>query len=401
MQLAGGRYVGCLENVAVPPAELIEAGLNAAVQSGPHTRIGLIPSFNSRRWKFENPLSPTIRVLPENIADAGSAAVVEHIRRQPISRQAFEVHLSERHIAIDVDHGLGDATLFVDSVDALFKMRDGLHTPWITNPDTRFALTQALVHTFAAHPPRLASAFRRALTSRMGTAHSGVETEALSWRPSVAVEALHVSAEHQRAVDRWREANAPNAGRAATWLMLVRRALARADMNLADEVRVVIDCRRYLPRRQRVNDNFIFGLKVVAPVDKALTDVGREIKEQIDSGFPLMAMGLVSVRSLVRPASSGSDAPSEWRPGSPVDMVYSDVGALTPFDHAPWQPGDPKVVSALLDPASPSHVSVFTGMIGGERSISFTFHDNVYDRSTIRHAADAIQSDPIGLLELR
>lgn len=401
IQLAGGRYVGCLENVSVPSAELIAAGLNAAAQSGPYTRVGLIPSSGTRRWTFESPLSPAIRALPRDVADAGSARVVQYIRRQSAVRQPFQVFVSDRHIAVDVDHGLGDARLFVDFVDALFTMRDGRHPRWVADPDTRFALTRALVHTFAAHPSRLASASRRALTSRTGTAHADVETEAVSWSPSVAVENLHLSADIARAVDRWREANAPNAGRAATWLMIVRRALAAAGINIADAVRLVIDCRRYLPRGHRVNDNFIFGLQVLAPAGRALTDVGREIKAQVDSGFPLMAMGLVSARSLLRPAPPRPDAPYSWRPGAPADMVYSDVGPLTPFDDAPWQPSEPKVVSALLDPASPSHVSVFTGVIGGERTISFTFHDNVHDLSSIRHATDAIRSDPVGLLELR
>lgn len=401
MQLAGARYVGCLENVAVPSAALIEAGLTSAAQSGSYTRVGLLPSSGTRRWVIESPLSPAIRALPQDVADTGSAAVVQHIRRHSAVRQPFEVYVSHRHIAVDVDHGLGDARLFVDFVDALFSMRAGRHPRWIAAPDTRFALNRALVRTFATNPSRLASASRRALRSRTDAAHAEVQTEAASWSPSVAVEDLHLDAEHGRAVDRWREANAPRAGRAATWLMIVRRALAAAGINVADTLRLVIDCRRYLRRGHSVNGNFIFGLKVLAPVGGAVTDVGREIKQQVDSGFPLLAMGLVSARSLVRPAPRSLDAPHLWRPGSPADMVYSDVGPLRPFDDAPWQPGEPRIVSALLDPASPSHVSVFTGVIGGERTISFTFHDNVHDRSSVRHAADAIRSDPIGLLELR
>jgi hypothetical protein len=401
IQLAGARYVGCLENVSVPSAELIEAGLRAAARSGPYTRVGLMPNSSATRWSFESDVAPAIRALPRDVADTGSAEVVQYIRRQSAARQPFEVHVSDRHIAVDIDHGLGDARLFVDFVHALFTIRDGRNPRWIAEPDTRFALGRALARTFAAHPARMVSASRTALRSRADTAHAEVETEATPWSPSVAVEDLHLGAEHGRAVDRWREANAPKAGRAATWLMIVRRALAAAGVDIADPVRLVIDCRRYLPRGRRVNDNFIFGLKVFAPAGKALTDVGREIKEQVDSGFPLLAMSLVSARALVRPAPESPEAPCVWRPGSPVDMVYSDVGPLTPFDDAPWQPDEPKIVSALLDPASPSHVSVFTGVIGGERTISFTFHDNVYDRNSIRRAADAIRSDPIGLLELR
>ncbi|WP_156750333.1 hypothetical protein [Mycobacterium sp. 852013-50091_SCH5140682] len=401
IQLAGARYVGCLENISVPAAELIEAGLHAAARSGPYTRVGLLPNSGARRWTFESRLSPAIRALPREVADTGSAAVVQYIRRQSAVRRPFEVHVSDRHIAVDVDHGLGDARLFVDFVHALFTMRDGRNPRWIAEPDTRFALSRALVRTFAVHPSRVASASRRALMSRTGTAHAEIATDPMPWSPSVAVEDLHLGAEYGQAVDRWREANAPKVGRAATWLMIVRRALAATGVDIADTVRLVIDCRRYLPRGRRVNDNFIFGLKVLAPADKALTDVGREIKEQVASGFPVLAMGLVSARSLAWPAPQSPGVPCVWRPGSPADMVYSDVGPLTPFDDGPWRPNEPKVVSALLDPASPSHVSVFTGMIGGERTISFTFHDNVYDRNSIRKAVDAIRSDPIGFLELR
>lgn len=401
IQLAGARYVGCLENVAVPSAALIEGALKSAAQAGQYTRVGLLPSSGTRLWTFESQLSPTIRAVPQDVADTGSAAVLQYIRRHSALRQPFQVYVSDRHIAVDVDHGLGDARLFVDFVDALFSMRAGRHPRWIAERDTRFALSRALVRTFAAHPSRVASASRRVLESRTDAAPAEMETKATSWSASVAVEDLHLGAEHGRAVDRWRETNAPKAGRAATWLMIVRRALAAAGIDLADSVRLVTDCRRYLPRGHRVNANFIFGLKVLAPVGRAVADVAHEIKEQVDSGFPVLAMGLVSARSLVWPRPRSLGAPDVWRPGAPADMVYSDVGPLTPLDDAPWQLGEPKVVTALLDPASPSHVSVFTGVIGGERTISFTFHDNVYDQSSIRRATDAIRSDPIRLLELR
>src|SRR5262249_51411276 len=114
--------------------------------------------------------------------------------------------------------------------------------------------------------------------------------------------------------------------------------------------------------------------------------------------YPLMAMGLVSARGRIWPPRSESAAPDSWVPGLPVDVVYSDVGPLTTFDDAPWRPGRPKTISALLDPGAPSAVSVFSGTISGERTISMTFHDNVHDRDSIRAAVRAIQSDPIRFL---
>ncbi|MBI3689484.1 MAG: hypothetical protein HY239_02040, partial [Mycolicibacterium aromaticivorans] len=81
-----------------------------------------------------------------------------------------------------------------------------------------------------------------------------------------------------------------------------------------------------------------------------------------------------------------------------VQLGYSDVGRLSPFETLPWLPGRPRSINAALQPWAPSDISVFSGKIGHERSITVSYHDNVHDRRLLRKAAEVIGTDPIGLL---
>ena len=49
----------------------------------------------------------------------------DYIRGLAVQRGPIDVYLSDRHIAFDIDHGLGDARLCVDCVTTLFGLING------------------------------------------------------------------------------------------------------------------------------------------------------------------------------------------------------------------------------------------------------------------------------------
>lgn len=394
--MAGTRYVGCLENVVVPPRELVARALDTITRCGPHTRLGLSPDPRALMWGWQAESAPEVRELPADIADRGSSAVLEYINKAAGPRGPVDVYLSDRHIAFDIDHGLGDARLYVDCVTTIFGLIDGVDTSWLRDRDTANPIAHALLHTFAASPRRLLTTWTEARQRPRPGWHRAAPPPAPTGLPSPAVEVIHVDATLEREVDSWRTADAPGASRAVTWLMIVRTALARAGLPLTDAARLVVDCRRYLPSDDRVNANFISGLSGAAPVDGRLGAIDAAVKQDLEAALPLLALAATSAHTLAVPLRATRGKRPAAR--SAVQLGYSDVGRLSPFEALPWLPGRPRSINAALQPWAPSDISVFSGKIGHERSITVSYHDNVHDRRLLRKAAEAIGTDPIGLL---
>lgn len=393
--MAGTRYVGCLENVIVPPRERVADVLDTITRSGPHTRLGLTPDSRAWLWNWKADSAPTIRELPAEVADRGTTAVLEYIRTLAVPRGPVDVYLSDRHIAFDIDHGLGDARLYVDCVTTLFDLIEGNSSNWFRDPDTSIPVVRALTHTLA-NPTRLRSAWTAARQRPAPHRHRSSSHAPATELPSAAVEVIHIDAATEREVDTWRTADAPGVSRAVTWLVIIRSALAEAGLPLTDALRLVVDCRRYLPPGDRVNANFISGLSVRAALDAPVGAIDAAVKARLDAALPLLALASTSARNVAAPrrATRAPQAPAH----TPVELAYSDVGRLSPFENLPWVPNRPRSINAALQPWAPTDISVFSGTIGHERSVTLCYHDDVHDRRLLQQAAEAIRTDPIRLL---
>ena len=119
------RYIGLLSGLHVPPPPVLTEGLSAVATAGPHTRIGLVPTPGKRMWDYAPSAPVPVRELPQAVADDGDVAVLEYIRRRPGHRAPLELHVSERHLAVDVHHGLGDGRLYIDLVSTLYALIRG------------------------------------------------------------------------------------------------------------------------------------------------------------------------------------------------------------------------------------------------------------------------------------
>jgi hypothetical protein len=393
--MAGTRYVGCLENVVVPPRDLVAAALDTITRSGPHTRLGLTPDSRARLWSWNAESAPTIRDVPAEIADRGTAAVLKYIRNLAVPRGPVDVYLSDRHIAFDIDHGLGDARLYIDCITTLFDLIQGIDSSWLRDPDTSIPIAHALTHTFAS-PSRLRSAWSEVGQRPTPGRHRSSSRAAATELPSAAVEVIHIDAATEREVDSWRSADAPGVSRAVTWLVIIRAALAQAGLPVTEALRLVVDCRRYLRPRERVNANFISGLSVQAALGAPIGAIDAAVKARLEAALPLLALTSTSARNLA--ASLSATRAHQAPPHAPVELAYSDVGRLSPFENLPWLPGRPRSINAALQPWAPADISVFSGTIGHERSVTLCYHDDVHDRLLLQEAAEAIRTDPIRLL---
>jgi hypothetical protein len=394
----GLRYVALFTALDVPGTPALNHALATIAAAGPHTRVGLTPRPGRRTWRYDPDVAVPVHKLPDAVVNDGAAAVLEHIRRRPGFRSPLEVHVSQRVIALDINHGLGDGSLGVELVRALFAHSRGGTLPWVTDDDTRLALPRALIHTFA-HPARLRTLWRQAagLRSTHTSGPNAASGDSVPWSPSSAVVIARVDADAEAAVNEWRRENVEKSGSAAVWLYIVRQAFRAAGLRIADRVTVAFDCRRYVPKHRAVNGNFIFGIDIPLAVDEGLPAVIARLHELTAAAVPLAAVGAVSARALLPPVRRPVIT-SSYFGGAPADLMYTDMGNLTMLKDLPWQENGQRLATALIDPAGPNSVTILNTKLGGARSVAMSFHDNVVDRRVIERVAGYLEH-PIGLLD--
>lgn len=387
------------EELDVPsPSELKDA-LSTIAAAGAHTRVGLTPRTGKRIWRYDPATTVSVHRLPDVVVNGGTAEVLEHIRRQPGVRDPVEVFVSRRLIAFCADHGIGDARFVLDLLSSLLALTRGRASPWVTNDDTPLALARALVRTFGIHPARASAAWRYAADMRSAcavTRNVRDGGESVAWSPAFAVAVAHVNADAESAVTEWRRANAEDAGSAAVWLYIVRRALRTAGLQMTDTVLVAFDCHRYLPKRFTFNSNFIVGLEFPFAEDETLAGLSTRLREATVAAVPLAAIGAVSARNLLR-AGRRPPMPASRNVAAPASVFYTDMGNITSLDDMPWCDRARQSFTGLPDAAYPDDLTILNTRIGSTRNISISFHDNVFDRRIIDRAVDHLK-DPIRLL---
>lgn len=390
--MAGTRYVGCLEGVVVPPPEQVAQALQTITRAGPHTRLGVQPDPRSLRWTWNAASVPPVHELPADVAERGSRAVLDYINRRTAPRRPVEVYLSDRHMAFDVDHGLGDAHLYVDCIATVFDVVQGRPSSWLTDLDTLNPLGRALFQTFGTSPRRI----RDALSEARHRPTAETLSATASGSPSPAVEVIHIDATVEREVDAWRAADSPSTSRAVAWLAIVHTALVQAGAPLSDIARLIVDGRRYLRPQDRVNANFISGLSVHAPAGRDVRAIDAEVRADLEAGLPLLALTSASAMSFgaTLRAARQQSAPSK----ATFQLGFSDLGRLVPFEKLPWSTDRPPSLHAGLQPWDPSDISAFSSTVGRERAVTLSYHDTVHDPHVLREAAEAIRTDPIRLL---
>ncbi len=398
--MAGSRHSGLFARLNVPEPRVLERALAAIVAAGPHTRLGLVPDPDNRRWTYDPDTRVPLRPLPDDVVQAGSAAILEHIRRVPVNPRPFEVHYSREHLAFDIDHGVGDGHFAHDVVNALFDVCRGRASRWVSRGDTRLAVPRALVHTFARHPRRARTAvqfageLRSLRSSRLASAPS---IESVDWTPSYAAAVGHVNAGAESAVEEWRRSQPHKSSGAATWLYIARQALHGAGIPMTGTVMLPFGCRRYLPEGASANGNFMVGLDFPIALDETTSVVAQRLRDYTTSTVSMIGLGAVSGLALV-PSHRSRVVPST-RSVDPVGRItYSDMGIVTALDNLPWLNATDRYHIGFMDPSTPEGISVLSIRVGPTRKIVISFHDNVFARPVIDEVVDSM-TNPMQFLQ--
>jgi hypothetical protein len=394
--LAGTRFVAAFGELHVPPLSELSDALTTIGNAGLHTRIKFTPAASKRLWRADG--DPIVRCIPEAVASGTVAEMLEYVRRRQQARRPLELHVSDRYLILDIDHGLGDGRFSLELVSAVLALSGGVRQPWVDQRNTLLVLPRAVVRTFARHPAQAAEALRHAAGSRHSQMVDPVTAagDVVSWSPSFAVSVAHVDADSEGAVEDWRRSRPDKIGSASVWLYVVTRALLQAGIEMQDRMMFAFDSRRYLPKGQTVSGNFAVGLSLPFSDDETPQGFDHRIQGLIKSAVPLAGQAAIAARSLFG-ARRSSATQFIQRDKVRADVMYSDIGHITILGTAPWRDHRLCTATALIDPAGPQSITAVNTRVGATRNIAISYHDNVFERNVIDQAAHYM-SQPLQLL---
>lgn len=402
------RYIGVAGPAKPLNVHTVRATLQSLADSGTHTRIGLVPQQGTVTWRVSEVLGEdAVREVASCSTSEQLESAIAEVRRRGGERLPLEVTICGEYLFIDTAHGLSDGKLFVDLIEALHLNHSHGASVWSVGAESRHVIPRSVVRWFAFHPMRLRDAWRaqKAMQSLKQQFPNGVEQDAASnqgedvpWSPSAAVVIRQSTAASEAAVSAWRKKNAPSAGAATVALWLVRCAMDRVGLQSTPAVTIAVNCRRYLTEKDTVNGNFAVGLNVAISGSKPIEPQARVLDAVYTSGLPLAVLAVVSASVRVKAPASSAAATSVARHPK-VKLMYSDLGRPPAWARVPWSSETGAQFAGLLDPSAPDAVTVMCGVVGGERTYSVSFHDNVFERAKIEEAMDLIVSNPVLLLD--
>ncbi|CCQ13666.1 putative uncharacterized protein [Rhodococcus sp. AW25M09] len=403
--MINSRYIGVAGPARRVNGDAVRATLQSLVDSGTHTRIGLVPQPGTVSWGIAQSIGDdAVREVGPAATSAQLEAAIADVRRRAGERLPLEVTICGEYLFIDTAHGLSDGKLFVDLVEALHLDDSDGASVWSLEPESRHVIPRALLRWFALHPLRLRDAWRavKAMQALNQQSLEGIgrpeSSETVPWSPSPAVVIRQSTAASEAAVSAWRKKNAPSAGAATVALWLVRCAMDRVGLESTPAVTIAINCRRYLDAKTTVNGNFAVGLNVAISGTRPIEPQARVLNAVYTSGLPLAVLGIVSASVRIKSAADPTAADRVLREPK-VKLMYSDLGRPPSWDRVPWAEGEGGQFAGLLDPSAPDAITVMCGVVGKERTYSVSFHDNVFERAKIEEAMNLIVTDPILLLE--
>lgn len=370
------RYlVGPLDNL--DNSEQLRERLRVIASGGPQHRVGLLPNPTSRSWVFDPAAGPRSVAITESATfDVGVPAdSVTDFTVDPLSARALNIHISDRWLLLDFDHGLGGGRLMTELIAAVTSDEPGFSEPLpaagCRNPGFR-----AFAHTARRSPRVLAEACFRELPRRSKRPVCG---EPLDRTPDIVY--VRSDKEFLRRVREIRDRELPGVSVLALITSAMLRALSSLGIESDCTTGVMVDLGRHLPDGVGTLANFLgfAEVQVSQPFD------AREIGDQIASYTN-------GCRSLVRYDLAGLVG---WRhpPGMSVTRRCNDSRArLVVTDHGEtrasrkirWAGTVDERVFVRSAPVSYSNQITFaTNRIGDSLHLTASFYSTEFDRDVI------------------
>ncbi|MET4428226.1 MULTISPECIES: hypothetical protein [unclassified Mycolicibacterium] len=391
--------------VAGPVADDVECQftdvLARMAANGPRLRVGLIPATSGRLWECTDKPGALLK------ADLAGARTPEQILERVLGRPApAPISLVQvgAYVCVCFDHGIGDSHVMMEMLAAITARNAprGFVEP-VPNPALIDRPLRTALVTFARnseHRGPLTLEFAQstftAVVHKARKMFHNFKTQHGHTATVRGYEAIHVVSKpgFVRDVRAWRDARHAGASLTSVVIFSIHRALRAAGIPVADDVDVLIDLRRRLPRGVETLANLCTITKVAAGRNMTFDEFSDQFRVRTSSGWPLvktaahLGLGRIALALGVRPS------PKWWLVGTPaesglVEVTYSDISKIPSTSKLDFTRPEAGVLAVALPPGTTRSLTIALWVsAAGQVQVTATQPPGLIDRDTLRRALE-------------
>jgi hypothetical protein len=320
------------------------------------------------------------------------ATIIERFHAEKPDDLPFRVGVGVDFLTASLAHPVADWSIFQQLVADVVNR--SLGRPTSTHLDQRsirFPLVRALAACYRSEPGRL----RHIHEIKQARPEAAADT-LVPFRPELAVVSDYADLDAVTSVLAWRKQHATGTSRATILLTATRIALESVGLAPASAGElVVMDARRYLPRKAFLDGNFVVGVYVEPSDPHSPVALERAMEASRTIGGPLVLMAGYSARAAVR---RGGAHPARIAPHPHPELALSHLGRPKVFNTLPWTVAPEKRTVIVGTTPSPAGITASLIEVNKAFQVSFSFNASTFDRDLVRRAARRLVSDPVGLL---
>ncbi|ULE33625.1 hypothetical protein [Mycobacterium sp. IDR2000157661] len=381
--------------------ELVSRMLNNMAAHGPATRVGLIPTGGTRKWKFDRRPGDTAVNADLSFDDHDvNEMLTQFMQTSPDVPIQVVAPGAGDYVCMYVDHGVGDAHLIIEMFVALSQAaRYGDFVPPLPGSMTA-PLLSCFWNATKSEPKGMWSDAVELVKSVTNRRRSGgsAPLDAPAKQPAGqrgTATAVFVKS-RMGYLDELRAYRAAT-GQTATVTTYVIRSLYHAfrdaGVDLSDDVLVMMDLRRFLPPEQFSLANLSAPVVLSVTPDMSAEEVTLAALPLVTSRKPLLRMMGRSLAARLKGLPAAEDVVESHGvgPKRPLTLSISDVTKIPASGKMSWPPGlqpeDINLAIALESP-DPSYVNICMITAPEDRAmhLTATFYDSRLDPEVVRAA---------------
>lgn len=383
--------------VANPIAELDRETLLAALERFSETeagkRVTALPDRSKSVWSAQWP--PTALGVEDFPEDPDFPTIIDYLCKRT-DAAPIQLVQGDEFLCVGIDHGLGDGFFILCVMAAMSHAATVEHlADGVAGPDARsvrYPMRLALLSLMRS-PVSFTEAVRgtwrlramlakrrnhvRVLPKTAGAApaefHSQGAVFACSANGFVDVIAAH------------RASQVGDPSLAAVVMVSICQAMRERKLAIADDIQVVADLRRYLPKGRWTASNFNAVTTLECGESVTSSEFTASIDAQVIAAAPLLtaAASRLGGRRFPRMHRVRAEAVEEAGQRAPLVLTFSDLTKL-PVQRINWKrPNDAKI-AVILPPGSPRHIAIGFIILGqGAVQVTASFYEGAVDRSEV------------------
>ncbi|MHC9291444.1 hypothetical protein ACRCUN_03210 [Mycobacterium sp. LTG2003] len=400
MEFAGAR-VWVLIGPTPADAGSYYAVLSRIAEGGPANRVGLQPQRDRRDWRFDPRLSPSVVAGDIDLDPTDVDGTMTQLARRTVDQPILAGNIGG-HLALCIDHGIGDAHAIAEIAAALTRPGEPLPAGYlppqqdlnVTRPLSRVAYRMlaagpAGIARDVAHELNAGRA-RRAATEAAGQAERVSAADSTSGYSTIFIRS---QPGFLPAVRELRDGRYRGTSVATLVFYALRRSLSQCledgGARLAPTTGLLTDLRRYLREGEATLANLSTVAQAVTPRGQTLAEFGASVSRAAgaNSSYPATrTLAVCALRALRPQAPAPGSGVAEAHIGN-IEVTFSDVSRLPSLRKFQYRSdSSDRITAVALPPGARNQLTIALVTVGHELQLTATYFPDVIPAEPLREA---------------